>query len=86
MNDTDFDAAISRLHQLDDEHLERFSQQLDEAIKGRGRGPLDDDMDTVVCVAGAARILLRNRRAAHACARANAIIHNLLSATTETTE
>jgi hypothetical protein len=80
VSNLELNAAIRRLHQLDDEDLGAFSQQLDEAIKGRGRGPLDEDMDTAVSLAGAARILLRRRRATDACTRANAIIHNLLSA------
>lgn len=76
----DLDEAINRLHQLDNEHLEDLVRQLDEALAGWHAGPLDEDTHNTVSFAGAARILLRQRRAATARHRAKSLIHDLLSA------
>jgi hypothetical protein len=81
----DLNKAIDRLHQLDDQHLEDLVRRLDETLADCRSGPIDEDTQTTISVAGAARILLRNRRAAARHNRANAIVRTLISAT-ETTE
>jgi hypothetical protein len=60
----DLNKAIDRLHQLDDQHLEDLVRRLDETLADCRSGPIDEDTQTTISVAGAARILLRNRRAA----------------------
>jgi hypothetical protein len=80
----DLDEAISRLHQLDDEALEGLVCQLDEALTGCRTGPVDTDTQNTITVAGAARILLRQRRTRAKCARANTIVHDLISASEST--
>lgn len=77
----DFDAAFDRIHRYDAEALANFVQQGDEAITGCRTGPIDDDMQNIVALVGAARILLRQRRAAAARDHAKTIVSNLISAT-----
>jgi hypothetical protein len=81
----DLDAAIDRITQLDDERLEDLVRQLDAALPDLRTGSVDDDAQNVISVAGAARILLRQRRAAARRTRANDIVRDLIS-TTETVE
>lgn len=77
----DINEAIDRLHQLDDEHLEDLVRQLDETLAGCRTGPIDEDTQNTISVAGAARILLRQRRAVARATRANNIVRDLISAT-----
>lgn len=81
----DLDAAISRITQLDDEHLEALVAQLDSALPDLCTGPADDDTESIVSVAGADRILLRQRRAVVGRNRAKTIVRQLIS-TTETAQ
>lgn len=77
----DLDAAVDRMHQLDDERLAAFVHDLDEALANHPDGLFDDDVQTAISVAGAARILLRQRRASASRTRLTNIVHALTSAT-----
>jgi hypothetical protein len=79
----DLDVAISRITQLDDEHLEDLVRQLDSTLPDLRTGPADDDTESIVSVAGAARILLRQRRAAAGRNRAKTIVRQLISTENE---
>lgn len=75
----DLDTAIGRIAQLDTEQHEALVRELDEAIAACGAGWADDEMQTVISVASAARILLRKRQAAAAQDRAMAIVRQLVA-------
>lgn len=68
---TDLETAIRQLYQLNDEQLADFSAGLDhDIVEARSGDPIGFDED-LTALAGAARILLRRRRATAARDRAH---------------
>lgn len=79
----DLDAVLNRVQQLDDGQLQELSRALDEDLADAHVGPLDDGVADLVCIAAAARITLRHRRAAAGRQRAADRIHRLMTSATE---